>query len=141
LGVWPKDGTSSVFTFAENDANLSWLSTSGMITSGHPDDLTFIAADNTPPAPSQFFMSNLPPDVTSVRGLISIVRARKVDGGDGNLQVSMTPNGTNYALGLDRPMTTAATYWSDISQLSPATSAPWTPTEVDAVRLRLNRTL
>jgi hypothetical protein len=141
LGVWPKDGTSSAFAFAESDANLSWLSTSAMITDGRPDDLTFIAADDTPPAPSQFFMSNLPPDVTSVRGLISIVRARKVDGGDGNLQVSMTPDGTNYALGLDRPITTAATYWSDISQVSPATTAPWSPTEVDAVRLRLNRTL
>jgi hypothetical protein len=141
LGVWPKDGTSSVFTFSVSDSNLSWLSTSAMITDGRPDDLTFIAADDTPPAPSQFFMSNLPPDVTSVRGLISIVRARKVDGGDGNLQVSMTPNGTNYALGLDRPMTTAATYWSDISQVSPVTTAPWSPTEVDAVRLRLNRTL
>jgi hypothetical protein len=149
LSVVPKDGTSSAFTFEENDSNLYWLSQvgfpweqfPGMITDGRPNDLTFVAADDTPPAPSQFFMSNLPPDVTSVRGLISIVRARKVDGGDGNLQVSMTPNGTNYALGLDRPMTTAATYWSDISQLSPVTSAPWTPTEVDAVRLRLNRTL
>jgi len=105
-----------------------------------PDDARFISADDSPPAPSEFQFTDLPADVTSVRALISIVRARKVDGGDGNLQVSLSPNGTNYSVGADRPITSAATYWFDVSEASPATSGNWTPGEVDSVRMRINRT-
>jgi hypothetical protein len=141
LGVWPKDGTSSAFAFAEGDANLSWLSTSGMVTDGRADDLTFIAADDTPPSPAEVKFTSLPPDVTSIRGLISITRSRKTDGGDGNLQTSLSPNGINYAVGADNPVTTASTYRHDVSEISPVTSAAWTPTEVNSIRQRYNRTV
>jgi hypothetical protein len=86
-------------------------------------------------------MTNLPPDISSVRGLISIVRARKTDGGDGDMQVSMTPNGTDYVVGANRAITTAQTYWFDVSEISPATTVRYTPVEVNNLRLRLNRTL
>lgn len=106
-----------------------------------PDDTTYLSADNTPPAPMSFDLENLPPDVTSVRGLVSVTRSRKVDGGDGNLQTGLTPNGVNYDNGADRPITSAFTYNFDISQVSPSTTAPWSPAEVDTAEIRIDRTL
>lgn len=140
-------GTVSVFDLRPNadDTLGGWTTSSGstgfdLINETPPNDLSYIAADDAPPAPAQFELTNLPPDVTSVRALVSIVRARKVDGGDGKLQIGLTPNGTDYDDGADRPITTASTYWSDVSQLSPATTAPWSPAEVDALKIRVNRT-
>jgi hypothetical protein len=142
LSVAPKDGTSSNFTFAENDTNLSWLSGSNMITDGRPNDLTYMsAADNPLPSPMRFEMEDLPPDITSVRALISVTRHRKIDGGDGNVQTALSPNGTNWDNGADRPITTAFQYDFDVSEVSPVTSSPWTPVEVDSLKLRINRTL
>jgi hypothetical protein len=142
LSVAPKDGTSSAFTFAENDANLSWLSTSNMITDGRPNDLTYMSAADSPlPSPMRFEMEDLPPDITSVRALISVTRHRKIDGGDGNVQTALSPNGTNWDNGADRPITTAFQYDFDVSEVSPVTSLPWTPVEVDNLKLRIDRTL
>jgi hypothetical protein len=150
LSVAPKDGTSSAFTFAENDSNLYWLSQDGflidqfpgMITDGRPNDLTYMsAADNPLPSPMRFEMEDLPPDITSVRALITVTRHRKIDGGDGNVQTALSPNGTNWDNGADRPITTAFQYDFDVSEVSPVTSSPWTPVEVDSLKLRINRTL
>jgi hypothetical protein len=106
-----------------------------------PDDLTFIAADDTPPSPAEVEFTSLPPDVTSIRGLISITRSRKTDGGDGNLQTSLSPDGTNYDVGTDNPVTTIPTYRYDVSQVSPATTAAWSPSEVNSIRQRYDRTV
>lgn len=124
-----------------------WTTSSGsaawsLLDETPPNDSGYIQAGFAPlPAPAEVNLSNLPPDVTSVRGLISITRSLKTDGGDGNLQTSLTPNGTDYALGADNPVTTAATYRFDVSQLSPVTAAAWTPVEVDSLRQRYNRTV
>jgi hypothetical protein len=150
LSVGPRDGTSSAFTFDVNDSNLYWLSQAGlpsqhfpgMIDDGRPNDLTYMsAADNPLPSPMRFEMENLPPDITSVRALISVTRHRKIDGGDGNVQTALSPNGTNWDNGEDRPITTAFQYDFDVSEVSPVTSSPWTPVEVDSLKLRINRTL
>jgi hypothetical protein len=106
-----------------------------------PVDTGYIQADDTPPAPAEVLFTALPDDVTSVRGLISITRSFKTDGGDGNLQSSLSPNGTDYALGADNPVTTAATYRFDISQVSPDTAAAWSPSEVNTIRQRYDRTV
>lgn len=108
-----------------------------------PDDSTYLSAADTPmpSADMRFEMSDLPPDVTSIRGLISVTRHRKVDGGDGNLQTALSPNGTDWDSGADRPITTSFQYDFDVSELSPATSAAWTPIEVDDLELRVDRTV
>jgi len=129
-----------------DDGLGGWTTSSGstgwnLLNESTPDDNGYVSAGTPVPSPSQFTLSNLPPDVSSVRGLISIVRARKTDGGDGDLQVSMTPNGINYAVGANRAITTAQTYWFDVSEISPATTVRYTPVEVNNLRLRLNRTL
>lgn len=127
------------------DDSFNWTASTGttgydLIDEVGPDDADYVEADSTPPAASTFTLSNLPPDVTSVRGLVSLVRAKKTDGGDGNLQVSLQSNAVDD-LGSDRPITTADTYWWDVSELSPDTGVAWTPAEVDAAKIKIDRTL
>jgi hypothetical protein len=54
--------------------------------------------------------------------------------------VSLT-SGANTDAGADRPMTTAFTYWSDVSEVNPGTGVFWTPTEVDAMDIEFDRTV
>lgn len=125
LGGWTLSTGASGFALLAKDA---------------VDDATYLSADDTPPAPMQYGMENLPPDVTSVRAIVSVVRGRKIDGGDANLQVSLISNG-DLDNGADRPITTAFTYYFDVSELSPDTAAPWTPVEFDAMTTQVNRTI
>lgn len=107
-----------------------------------PDDTTFLSAADTP-MPSdvmQFTMTNLPPDITSVRGLVPVIRVRKIDGGDATIQAGVSPNGTDWDDGADRPTTTAFTYYFDVSELNPDTGTAWTPATVDSSETRIDRT-
>lgn len=125
LGGWtPSTGSTAFDLLAKSD----------------PDDTTYMEGDDTPPAPMIVDLENLPPDITSVRALIPVVRMRKIDGGDATIQNALTPDGTNFDNGLDRPINTAFTYFFDVSELDPATAAAWTPLAVDGARLRIDRT-
>lgn len=125
LGGWTLSTGTSGFALLAKDA---------------VNDATYAIADDTPPAPMQFGMENLPPDVTSVRAIIPVIRARKIDGGDANLQTALISAG-DFDNGADRPITTAFTYFFDVSELSPDTSAPWTPVEFDAMTTQVDRTV
>lgn len=132
--------------YTDADIALNWAPSTGstgwdLIDEIPPVDTDYIQAGDPAPDPAKFSLTNLPDDVTSVRALIPIVRAVKTDGGDCNIQVGITPNDTNWDDGADRPITTAYTYWWDVSHLSPATAAPWTPAEVNAAYVRADRTL
>lgn len=148
-GAYANDfqGSVSVYDLSVNaDISLNWAPSSGttgwnLIDESSPDDTDYIAADITPPAAAVFGLTNLPADVTSIRALLPIMRAQKSDGGDCNVQAGLTPDNVNWVNGADRPMTTAFTYyWSPI-HISPTTVAPWTPAEVNAAYVRVNRTL
>jgi hypothetical protein len=142
-------GSVSVFFQpADSDITLGgWTlssGTSGTALIGHagpPVDTDYASANDTPPAAMEFTLDDLPEDITSVRGIISVVRASKIDGGDGNLQVSLSPDGVTYDDGVDRPITPAFTYWHDVSEINPATSTAWTPAEFNGARIKINRTL
>jgi hypothetical protein len=126
------------------DVALNWTPSTGangysILDNVPPDDAQYISAPNPPPAAYVCEMSNLPIDVTSVKGLMSFVRAAKTDGGDASLQVGVK-SGASTVLGADRPITIAQTYWRDVFETDPATAAPWLPSAVDAARLQLNRT-
>jgi hypothetical protein len=105
------------------------------------NDATFLSGDDTPPAPMIFDFETLPDDVTSIRAVIPVIRHRKVDGGDANVQVAVSPNGTDWDNGADRPITSAFSYDFDVSELSPDTAAPWTPIEVNDIKGRVDRTV
>jgi len=135
LGVVALDNTS-LYVCTETGANTAWAA--GALFAG-VNDMSFISANDTPPAAFVCELSNLPPDVTSVRGLQTRVRAAKTDGGDGSLQVSLVSGGVS-ADGANRPITTSLTYWPDICEIDPNTGALFTPLAVDAVQLKANRT-
>lgn len=129
-----------------SDISLNWTPSTGstgynLLDESPPNDETdYIYAADPPPAAAVFGLTDLNPDVTSVKGLYVIARSRKTDGGDGNLQVGLISNG-DTGLGTDRAVTTSYTYWTDMFETDPDTSAAWTPSAVDDVQLRLNRTL
>lgn len=138
VSVEAKLQTASAIVTTETGANLAWVA--GTLTGG-PTDPSYIEADATPPAAAVFTMTNLPPDVTSVRALIPIMRGMKTDGGDCNVQAGLSPDNATWVNGADRPMTTAFTYyWSPI-HTNPVTAAPWTPGAVNGAYVRVNRTL
>lgn len=130
----------------DGDISLNWVPSTGLtgwnlIDENLPNDADYISAVSPAPLPAVFSLTNLPPDVTSIRALIPIMRAVKTDGGDCNVQAGLTPDNVNWVNGADQPMTTAFTYyWSPI-HTSPATAAPWTPAEVNAAYVRVNRTV
>jgi hypothetical protein len=132
-----------------SDVDLNWGLSTG--TEGYsildnipPVDGTYIYAEDDPlPDPYVATLSDLPDDVTSVKGVITFVRAAKNDGGDGSLQVGLIsdPDGTPATvLGTDRPITVAQTYWRDVFEEDPATTAPWLPAAVNDTNLQIDRT-
>lgn len=129
-----------------SDVSFNWTASTGttgwnLMDEAPPNDNTdYIYAVDPPPAASLFGLTDLPADVTSVKGLKVVVRSTKSDGGDGSLQVGLK-SGASTGLGANRAITTTYTYWSDVFELDPATSAEWLPAAVNAVQLQLNRTV
>lgn len=130
----------------ESDVNTNWASSTGTTLcdlineSGPPDDTDYIVADDALPPAYVATLSDLPADVTSVKGIMSIVRAKKTDGGDGNLQMGFV-SAMNTDLGSDRPITAAFTYWRDFSEEDPDTNQPWLPSAVNDMNLQFDRTI
>lgn len=140
-------GTVSVLGMVPNaDVNVNWTPSTGttafnLLDNSPPLDATeYLTAVTPPPAALLVALSNLPANVTSVRAMIAQVRARKADGGDGNIQASLKSN-VSFVAGSDRPITTAFTYYEDVFEVDPNTAAPWTPASADAAQLRINRTI
>jgi hypothetical protein len=105
------------------------------------NDTTYLSSAVPVTTPMQFDIENLPPDITSVRALLTVVRSRKVDGGDGNIQSGISPDGSTWDNGPDVPITTSFAYDFDVSELNPVTAAAWTPVGVDGAKVRVNRTV
>lgn len=128
----------------DSDVTLNWTPNSGstgytQIDEADPDeDTTYISASSALPDYSQFTMTNLPDDVTAVKGVMTILRSKKTDGGDGNMQASLVSDGV-VGTGAERSITTAYTYWTDIYDEDPA-GGNWSKEAVDAVELRVDRT-
>lgn len=132
-----RDGVDPDIITGEDGAGLTWQDDTMPLGA---TDNSFIAADSTPPAASTFNMTNLDAEVVTVKGLMTFCRAYKTDGGTANLQVSLV-SGASTDNGADRPVTTTPTTWMDISELDPATAAAWTPIAVNAVKLKIDRTV
>lgn len=138
-------GSVSVVDIDTNaDTSLTWTPSTGTvgwsILDNNPplDDAAYIGAATV--LSNTFGLANLPADTTSVRGLVLVNRTRKIDGGDGNVQMGII-SGASTGLGTDRPITTAYTYWKDIMEADPATGAAFTPTAFNAASFKLARTV
>lgn len=138
LSVTAKISTASAIVTSETGANLAWAGATLVLG---PTDPSFISAGSPPPAAAVFTMTDLPPDVTSVRALLPIYRGQKTDGGDCNIQSGLSPDNAAWVNGADQPQTVAFNFWWSVIHTNPDTAAPWTPGEVNGAFVRLNRTL
>lgn len=138
VSVTAKNILAAAIVTTETGANLAWVS--GTLINGATDP-SYIAAPFPAPAAAVFSLTNLPPDVTSVRALLPIYRAQKSDGGDCNVQSGLSPDNATWVNGADQPLTTAFTYWWSVSHTDPVTVLPWTPGAVNGAYVRMNRTL
>lgn len=147
-GTYNKDfmGTCAVLDIdVDSDVVLGWTP--------NPAGSGFDRLDNNPPLDdaayigaaaaaltNTFGLKDLPPDVTSVRGGIIINRSKKVDGGDGNVQMGII-SGATTGLGADRPITVAYTYWKDVFEVDPNTGVPFIPANFNLAKLKMTRTV
>ena len=148
-GAYNNDFLGSVSVEAlvpDSDVSFNWTPSTGttgydLIDEAPPnDDTDYIQAADTLPSPSTFGLSDLPANVSSVKGLMSLVRASKVDAGDGNIQVSMV-SGASADAGADTPVGASYTYYYDFFETDPNTGVAWLPAAVDAAQFKLDRTL
>lgn len=151
--IWDSSGTSNndwigtckVYKIIpDGDVSLNWTPSTGttgwnLINEATPDDDTsYISAAWPAPSPAQFTMTNLPDDVSVVKGVMAIHRSKKTDGGDGSAQITLV-EGINSANGADKAITTAYTYWTDIFNVAPD-GGNWNKAKVDNLNLKINRT-
>lgn len=131
------------------DVSLNWAPSTGtngwsILDNSPPDNAQYISAEDLPiPGAYVGELSNLPVEATSVKALVTFVRAAKIDGGDGSLQaglISSPASDPATSLGANRPITVAQTYWRDVFEIDPKTGAPWLPPAVNQAQLRINRT-
>ena len=102
------------------------------------DDTDYITAATTGLV-SQFGLQNLPGGISVVNAVVMVERARKTEAGVANTQVSIV-SGASTSNGADKPLTEVYTYRQDVFQTDPASAAPFTPAEVDALQFKVART-
>lgn len=152
--VWDGTGSSNndflgdcqvVALLPTSDDSFNWTPSTGttgynLIDETTPNDADYISAASAAVASSTFNLSDLDDEVVVVKGLMTVARQLKTDGGAAQSQVNLI-SGASTDLGADRSITVAATYWTDISELDPATAAAWTPIAVNNVKLEIDRTV
>lgn len=130
-----------------NTATADWTAVgaaSGFecIDEANPDgDTSYISATapGTPGPISEFGLDNLPAGISAISGVVLVEFARKTEAGIANTQWSIK-SGASETAGADKPMTEIYTYRQDVFETDPASAAPFTPAEVDAVLIKVERT-
>lgn len=112
------------------------------IDEANPDgDTTYITAGvpGSPGPISEFGVQNLPAGISAISGVVVVEFARKTEAGVANTQWSVI-SGASETAGADKPMTEIYTYRQDVFETDPASAAPFTPSEVDALLIKVERT-
>jgi hypothetical protein len=112
------------------------------INQATPDgDTTYISAGvpGSPTPTSEFSMENLPAGVSAISGVVLVNMSRKTEAGIANVQMSVI-SGASELAGTDQPMTEIYTYRQDVFETDPASAAPFTTSEVDALLIKADRT-
>lgn len=152
LGTYNNDFLGSVLVHIlapTSDVNTNWAPSVGtarwsILDNIPPVDSQYIYAEDDPlPGAYIATMSDLPLEATSVKAILTNVRASKSDGGDGFLQsglISSPDDGPATSLGINRPITVAQTYWRDVFEVDPKTGIQWLPRAVNDAQFQINRT-
>ena len=112
------------------------------INQANPDgDTSYISAGvpDSNGVVSEFGMENLPAGVSAISGVVLVNMSRKTEAGIANVQMSVI-SGASETAGTDQPMTEIYTYRQDVFEVDPASAAPFTPSEVDALLIKADRT-
>jgi len=110
------------------------------IAEDSPDgDTSFIEFDTDVGDAGQFDLEDVPEDLSSIAGIQTYTRMKKLDSGEANVQVSLENQGS-LANGIDRAITTDYAYWQDVFETNPRLGVPWTPVEFNAAKVRFTRT-
>jgi hypothetical protein len=103
-----------------------------------PDDADYISS-STAGDLTEMALTDLPEDITVVRGLMLVGRMSKSDAGP-----ALTTFGMKSVAAIDdadeRPITVEPTYWWDFINVDPNSSARWTRASLNAAWIRLTRT-
>jgi hypothetical protein len=102
------------------------------------DDTTYIAATDANDE-SIFNLENVDENVDNILGVMVYGRLRKTDAGTCTVQMSMVSNAAE-SNGADRPVTIDYSYWYDMHETDPDTSALWTPAGFNASQLKIEKT-
>ncbi len=105
------------------------------------DDTSYISAgpSASPALSSEFGLSNLPAGVSSVSAVVMVNRMLKTDAGTADVQPSLI-SVSSEATGTAHVLTEAYKYYHDVVEVDPDTTSPFTPTAVDALKLKVERT-
>lgn len=136
----------TLFTNA-NTAQADWTAVGAAtgyeaIDEPSPDGDTSYITAGVPSSPgiiSEFGIENLPAGVSAISAVVVVEMARKTEAGPANTQWSVI-SGASETAGTDKPMTEIYTYRQDVFETDPASAAPFTPAEVDALLIKVERT-
>lgn len=137
LQVWPlfPNGDTASAAFLKSTGVVGY----SLINEHIPNDANYIystaAADL-----SEFDLDDLPPEITYIRGLSIHARMSKADAGAAMVKVGMKSAAATVDAA-ERPVTVAPTYWRDMSNIDPNSSARWTRTSLNAGKFRITRTV
>lgn len=103
-----------------------------------PDDAKYISALASGVNQAEFALTDLPEDVTSVRGVVLVARARKSDAGDGTIKTGIARSTSETKSG-DIPLTTASTYYPEVFENDPVTGGNILPAYMNDMRVIIDR--
>jgi len=134
----------TIFPNANDPSFADYTSTGGdgfdTIAEEDPnDDTSFIDFDPNVGDAGQFDLEDVPESLSSIAGVQTYTRMKKLESGEANIQVSLENQGS-LANGVDRPITTSYAYWQDMFEINPRLGVPWTPVEFNAAKVRFTRT-
>lgn len=125
-------------------AEADWTPSTGvseyaMIDETTPNDADYVSSTTVGDL-SEYALTDLPPEITYVRGLQVIGRMSKSDAGSARTKFGMKSVAATTDAA-ERPLTTEATYWWDFINVDPNSSARWTRPSLNAAWVRLTRSV
>jgi hypothetical protein len=89
---------------------------------------------------SEYELTDLPEDITYIRGLMMLGRMSKADSGSAMIKFGMKSDATS-ADSAEFPITVEPTYWWEFQNTDPDSSARWTRASLNAAWFRLTRSV
>lgn len=125
---------------AEDD----WVPSTGtdayaMVDETTPDDADYIYSTTVGDL-SEFDITDLPEDITYIRGVQLIGRMSKADSGAAMIKFGMKSDAATDDAD-ERPVTVEPTYWWDFMNVDPDSGARWTRASLNAAWFRLTRSV